>query len=124
MTDKIGSMIIMLKNASSASRPSITVPYSKLRQSIAESLVVRNFVKSLNKKTKKGQNVLEILLAYEDKKPRISGVKRISKPSRRVYFGVKDLRKAFGEQGTIFLSTPKGILSDKDAKKEMVGGEA
>ncbi|MFA6397395.1 MAG: 30S ribosomal protein S8 [Candidatus Paceibacterota bacterium] len=123
MTDPISSMLIMIKNAGNASRDSITVPYSKIKHAIANCLLKEGYVKSVTKKTTKDFPVLEIGVAFRDDKPRINDVKRISKPSRRMYAGVKEIKPFKNGFGIFVLSTPKGILTDKEAKKEMVGGE-
>lgn len=117
-------MIIMMKNASAMGHASITVPYSKLKNAIALCLQKEGYVGEVTKKVKKGNPVLEIALVYIDKKPKISEVERVSKSSRRVYFGMKDLHTVRNGSGLLVLSTPKGILSGKEARKEQVGGEA
>ncbi len=122
--DYIANMIIMMKNASAMGHASITVPYSKLKNAIALCLQKEGYVGEVTKKVKKGNPVLEIALVYIDKKPKISEVERVSKSSRRVYFGMKDLHTIRNGSGLLVLSTPKGILSGKEARKEQVGGEA
>ncbi len=110
----------MIKNAGRAHHETVVVPHSKVKFSIAECLVKEGYLKSVNKKTKKGFPIMELELVYVDETPKITGVDRISKSSCRVYKGVKDLKRSYG---LTILSTPKGILTDKEAKKEMVGGE-
>jgi small subunit ribosomal protein S8 len=122
--DSISNMIIMLKNGSLAGKESISFPYSKLKNAIAECLKKEKYVGQVSKKTKKGFPVLEIELTYIDKKPKITEVERISKQSRRVYFSMKDIHSVRNGSGLLVLSTPKGILSGKEARKEQVGGEA
>ena len=122
--DYIANMIIMMKNASAMGHASITVPYSKLKNAIALCLQKEGYVGEVTKKVMKGNPVLEIALVYIDKKPKISEVERVSKSSRRVYFGMKDLHTVRNGSGLLVLSTPKGILSGKEARKEQVGGEA
>lgn len=124
MTDPIGAMLNMLKNAGNARKPSIIVPFSKLKFAIAECLKAQGYVESVSKKARKGLPYLEIGIRYEQNSPVIHEVKRISKPSRRMYMGVKDIKSIKGGRGMTVLSTPKGILRDKDARKEMVGGES
>ncbi len=114
----------MMKNASLASKETVVFPYSKLKNSICECLVKEGFVKNVAKKVRKDHPVLEVELIYIDKKPKISEVERISKQSKRVYFGMKDIHTVKGGMGLLVLSTPKGILSGKNARKEQVGGEA
>lgn len=114
----------MLKNASRAEKTSIELPYSKLKNAIAECLKKEGYVGNVSKKVKKGLPVLEVELLYKDKKPKINDVQRMSKQSKRVYLGMKDIHQVKSGFGTLILSTPKGILSGKEARKEQVGGEA
>ena len=123
MTDPIGAMLNMLKNAGNAGKPTITVPFSKIKFAIAECLKAQGYVESVSKKTKKNLPYLEIGVQYEGSSPRIHEVSRVSKPSRRMYMGVKDIKPMKYGKGMYVFSTPKGILRDKDARKEMVGGE-
>lgn len=118
--DQIANMINMIKNAGRAGHEFVVVPHSKIKFSIAECLVREGYLKTATKKTKKGFPILELGLVYVDEAPKITGVDRISKSSCRVYKGVKEIRRGYG---LTILSTPKGILTDKEAKKEMVGGE-
>ena len=122
--DPISNMIIMLKNASLARKESVALPYSKVKNAIALCLEKEGYVGKVSKKVKKNQPVLEIELTYVDQKPKIKEVERISKQSRRVYFGIKNIHTVKNGSGLLVLSTPKGILSGKDARKEHVGGEA
>lgn len=122
--DPISDMIIKIKNASNASKDAVTMPYSKLKFAIATTLAKTGFVGAVSKRTKKGRQLLEVAIAYDDAGvPRLHDVKRASKPSRRIYKGVKDLRPVRQGYGVTLLSTPKGILTDREAKKEHVGGE-
>ena len=95
-----------------------------MKDAIIECLKKEGYVSSASKKVKKGVPMLEVILIYTNKKPKITEVERISKQSRRVYFGVKDIRAVKNGLGLLVLSTPKGILSGKEARKEQVGGEA
>ncbi len=115
----------MIKNASRSARTiPVVVPFSGLKLSIAECLKNEGYLSAVTKKAKKGHAVLELELAVKDEMPKVTDVKRISKPSRRVYMGVKEIRPARNGRGITVLSTPKGILTDKQARKEQVGGEA
>lgn len=122
--DPIANLIIITKNGSLAGKETVAVPYSKMAAAILECLKKAGFVSDAVKKTKKGRPVLEVGLLYSDNKPKIAEVERISKQSRRVYFKMKDIHLVRGGRGLLVLSTPKGILSGKDARKEQVGGEA
>ena len=113
-----------MKNGGLARLESVSVPYSKMKNAIGECLMREGYVKQISKKVKKGRPVLEMELLYADKKPKIQEVERISKQSRRIYFGVKDIHSVRSGTGLLILSTPKGILSGKVARKEQVGGEA
>ncbi|MEI7709224.1 MAG: 30S ribosomal protein S8 [bacterium] len=122
--DSIANMLIVMKNASLAGKESVFLPYSNLKNAIAECLKKEGYVSGVAKKVKKEIPVLEVVLKYTDSKPKISEVERISKQSRRVYFGMKDIHTVRAGAGLLVLSTPKGILSGKEARKEQVGGEA
>ena len=82
------------------------------------------YIKQIKKTVKKGFPTLEVELVYGEKKPKITEVERISKQSRRVYFNMKEIHSVRNGSGLLVLSTPKGILSGKEARKEQVGGEA
>lgn len=111
----------MIKNASRNGKETVVVPFSNIKLRIAECLVSNGYLKSANKKSQKGFPVLEVVLAYNDNgQPKVKEVKRISKLSCRVYKGVKDIKTGYG---LAVISTPKGILTDKQARREMVGGE-
>ena len=113
-----------MKNGSLAGKESVFFPYSKMKNAIAECLQKEGYVNGVAKKVRKDQPVLEVGLVYVDKKPKITEVERISKQSRRIYFGMKDIHSVRNGTGVLVLSTPKGILSGKEARKEQVGGEA
>ncbi len=114
-----------MKNAAIVAKRSVTVPFSSVKMAIAACLKDSGFIADFSKKTEKNNvPVLEITLSYPNGVSRISDVKRISKPSRRVYLGVRDIHVVKNGHGITILSTPKGILSNKQARKEQVGGEA
>lgn len=113
----------MIKNASRAGHESTFVPYSKIKHSIAECLVKEGYLKSVEKRVKKGHPILELGIAYVDGTPKVTDVERVSKSSKRVYKGVKEIKPTRNGFGLMVLTTPKGILTDKQARKEMVGGE-
>ena len=121
--DQIANMINMLKNSGRAEHESITVPYSKIKHAIADCLLKEGYISSVSKKTKKGFPTLELGLVYVNGAPKVTGAERVSKSSRRVYKGVKEIKPLRGNYILTVLSTPKGILTEKQAKKEMVGGE-
>lgn len=122
--DKIADMLTVIRNGGQAGKSHVQVPFSRLKQSIAECLVEHGYLAKASKKTlKENKDVLEMELITTGTSPRIKDVKRISKPSRRVYMGVRDIKPYKNGLGTIVLSTPKGILGDNQARKEQVGGE-
>ena len=123
MTDPISDMIIRIQNAYRARKESVVIPFSKLKFEIATALEKEGYIKGVAKKGKKVTKAIELGLVYEGGKPLVQGVKRVSKPSRRVYQKASEIRPVKNGYGSSFISTPKGILLDKDAKKELVGGE-
>lgn len=122
--DSISNMIIMIKNAGLVGKQSVLVPYSKIKNAIALCLKKEGYVSEVSKKVKNGENFIEIGLIYVNDKPKIQEVLRMSKQSKRVYLGMKDIHTVRNGSGLLVLSTPKGILSGKEARKEQVGGEA
>ncbi len=125
VTDPISNMIISMKNGALVSKETVVIPFSKLKYAIAQCLKEHGYVSDVSKKTEKNNTpVLEIALAYQNGESRIHDVKRVSKPSRRTYMSVHDIHPVKNGHGMLILSTPKGILSDKQARKEVVGGEA
>ena len=122
--DPIADMLIQIKNGSLSGRPAVVVPHSKLKLSVLETLKKSGYVEDFSKKTRKSRPVLEVKLAYDaSKKPLVHDVERISKPSKRVYVGVHEVRSVRNGYGIAVLSTPKGVMTDKEARAEHVGGE-
>jgi small subunit ribosomal protein S8 len=121
--DPIGDMIIRIKNATDSKKESVVFPYSKLKASVVDILLKNGYIKSVGKKGKKIQKFIEVGLSYENGLPRISGVDRVSKSSKRIYTKSKDVRKVKNGFGSLIISTPKGIMTDKMAKEANVGGE-
>src|SRR3989344_8491989 len=105
--DPISDMIIQIKNASNRSKKGSMVPHSKVKLAIANSLMKAGFITSVSKKVRKARPVLEINIAYDEKgQSKVHDVKRVSKPSRRSYSGVKELRPLRQGYGLAILSTP------------------
>jgi small subunit ribosomal protein S8 len=123
MVDPISQIIINIKNANVARKATTTLPYSKLKESVLAVLKREGFIKDFAKKGKKVIKTLEIELIYVDGKPRIEGVEQISKQSRRTYTKAKELKSVLNGYGALILTTPNGIMTDKEAKKAKVGGE-
>jgi small subunit ribosomal protein S8 len=122
--DPIGDFIIRLTNAGAINKTSVSVPFSNLKLAIAEKLKDAGYVASVDKKGKKIKKTLEITLIYGARGARIQGVKRISKPGRRMYKSVLEITPVRYGKGNLILSTPAGIMTDKEAKSAKVGGEA
>ncbi len=124
-TDVIGDFIVRLQNAGAIRKPYVSIPYSAYKMAIAEKLKDAGFVKGVEKKGKKIRKTLDVVLKYNEEGMHvISGVRRISKPGRRLYKSVLEIYPVRYGRGALILSTPKGIKTDKEARKEMVGGEA
>jgi len=122
--DTVGDFIIRLKNAGAVGKDTVSVPYSKLRHSIADKLVEAGYVASTATAGKKVQEkTLEVTLSYENGDHKINGVKRVSKPGRRLYTKVADIHPVKFGKGHMILSTPAGILTNDEAKEKKVGGE-
>jgi len=125
VVDPIADFINQLKNAGAAKHEVVSVPFSKFKYAVAHKLKDAGYIKGVAKKGKKTRKSVEIELLYtEEGKARISGVKRVSKPSRRVYERADKIENVKYGKGSLILSTPKGVLTDKEARKEQVGGEA
>ena|SRR3989344_3612145 len=124
VTDSIGDFIIRLKNASAVGKREVMVPYSNLRHAVAETLRKEGYLVSVEKHGKKAKKSLAVELSYlKSGAPRIAGVARVSKPGRRIYGRLIGLRPVKSGKGSLILSTPKGILTDRQARRERVGGE-
>ncbi len=126
ISDRISDFIIRIKNAGRISHKDVMVPHSNLIEKIAEKLQKTDFIGEIKILGDKVSNKRIIVkLKYSEKgKHRIQEVKRISKPSKRVYIKAKEITTVKSNTGAIFISTPKGILTGREAKKEQVGGEA
>jgi small subunit ribosomal protein S8 len=124
MNDAVSDMIIRIKNAVMAGQSTTHIPYSNLKLAIAEKLKQRGFISDIAKRGKKVHRSLELTLGRKtDGGYRFSDVKRISKPGRRIYGGVGEIKPVRGGSGTLVISTPKGILLGDEAVKENMGGE-
>lgn len=123
MHDPIADMLNRIKNAGNAGKELTDIPYSQMKESIAEVLFKQGFIVSYAKKGKKVQKTLEVGIAYDGKKPRVVGVARMSKPSVRSYIKVADIKPVKNGYGLMVISTPKGIMSGDEARKGQVGGE-
>ncbi len=124
MTDPITDMFNRIKNALAAKHTTVEVPFSKIKLKIAEILKKHGFVTDFKRKGRGAKKVIKILLKYNnDGVPAISNLKRISKPGRRIYKKVKEIKKVKDGYGIAIISTPKGLMTDKEARKNKLGGE-
>ncbi len=121
--DAIANMITSLKNAGNAGKDSVAIDFTNLKSNIAEVLKTEGFIRSFEKKMIKGRPMLLINLILENRIPKIKGVTRVSKSSKRIYKKADELRPVKNGYGAMVLSTPKGVMSGRTAKKEGVGGE-
>ena len=122
--DPIADMLVRIKNANAVDHKTVNIPYSNIKFAIATTLEKQGYIGSVSKKGRKITKIIELELVYIDHKTaKIKGLKRISKPSRRVYFRAKDIKPVLNGAGTLILSTPKGIMTGENAKKNLVGGE-
>lgn len=122
--DTISNMIIQIKNAGMAGHDRVFVPYSKLKHSIAEVLKKEHFIKGAEAEMKKGKKILALDLFVEKRVPKINGVERISKPSKRIYKRASEIRPVKNGYGALILSTSQGVMSGREAKQASLGGEA
>ena len=125
MSDPIADMLTRIRNANTAKHDTVDVPASKMKLAIAEILFEEGYIKKYELVNDGNFKSIRITLKYgKDKNDKvITGLKRISKPGLRVYAGKDELPKVLGGLGTAIISTNKGILTDKEARKEGVGGE-
>jgi small subunit ribosomal protein S8 len=124
MTDPIADMLTRIRNATHARKASVDVPYSREKERIARVLVAEGYLASATMVEAEPRSILRIELRYDpQRRPVILGVRRVSRPSLRVYVGAKDIPPVRRGLGINILSTPKGVLVDRDARRENVGGE-
>ena len=124
-TDPIADMLTRVRNANSSRHEIVDIPSSKIKKSIAEILHLEGYIKGFEEIEDGKQGVLRVSLKYHqgNKQRVISGLKRISKPGLRVYVNKDEIPKVLGGLGVAILSTSKGIMSDKKARREGIGGE-
>ena len=124
MTDPIADMLTRIRNANMVSHQSVSMPSSKLKVQLAKLLKEEGFITDYNETTDGKFKVLEITLKYDSKnKPVITKLERGSKPGLRSYSKAKNLPKVLGGMGIAIVSTSKGLLTDRKARKENIGGE-
>lgn len=123
MTDPISDMLTRIRNAHMRNKNKVTVPPSKLRERVLEVLHKEGYIRGFAVIEKDGKSEIEVELKYFDGAPAIKEIDRVSKPGRRVYASVQTLPSVFNGLGISILSTPKGVMSDSEARAQNVGGE-
>lgn len=123
-TDPISDFLTRIRNASSAGKASCSVPHSKLKAAIAKILLDEGFLASVQDgQDSLGHKTLEIALKYVDGEPSINGIERVSKPGLRLYAKSTEIPRVLNGLGVCILTTPKGVMKDRDARRNKLGGE-
>lgn len=123
ITDSIADMLTRIRNAGRVGHPSCEIPASKLKRAIADILVDEGYLAKAEYKEDAIQGIITVTLKYQGKKPVITGIKRISKPGLRVYADAAKMPRVLGGLGIAIISTSKGVMTDKHARAQRVGGE-
>lgn len=124
MTDPIADMLTRIRNANMVGHESVDVPASKMKKSIADILLKEGYIKGFDVIEDNKQGIIRIQMKYgQNKEKVITGIKKISKPGLKVYAKREDIPKVLGGLGIAIISTSKGVITDKEARKENVGGE-
>tara|TARA_B100000609_G_C17065818_1_gene356481 strand:- start:157 stop:555 length:399 start_codon:yes stop_codon:yes gene_type:complete len=124
MSDTLGDMLTRIRNGQTTNKKVVDAPASRFRKNVLEVLKREGFIRNYEEKeAKPGINFFEIELKYYNGKPVITEIKRVSKPGRRVYSSIKNLQKTYNGLGVSILSTPRGVMSDNEAREANVGGE-
>ena len=121
MTDPITDMLNRIRNAQAVSKTEVSIPFSSLKYEIAKILMHQGFIIEIKKRRR--NKIMEITLKYDNEKPAISGLKRISKPGQRIYLKTSEIKPTRGGYGIAIISTPKGLMTNKEARKKKLGGE-
>lgn len=121
--DQISEMLSAIRNAQAVLKSTVVVPFSEFKNEIMKIMEKEGFVEKIEKKGKKAKKTLEITLKYNDGAPAISGLRRVSKPGQRIYVDRRNIKPVRGGYGISLISTPKGLLTNKEARKQNVGGE-
>jgi small subunit ribosomal protein S8 len=123
MSDPIGDMLTRIRNAQMRKKSTVTTPGSRLRASVLDVLQAEGYIRGYSTLEQDGRSELQIELKYYDGEPVIREIERVSRPGRRVYSSVRTIPRVASGLGVSILSTPKGVLSDADAREQNVGGE-
>ena len=120
MTDPIADMLNRIRNAQAVSKETVVIPFSNLKYEIAKILEKQKLVGKIEKKGRKSRKIIEIILEYPAV---ISHLRRISKPGQRIYTSAKEIKPVREGYGILIVSTPKGLMTNKEAKRKKLGGE-
>lgn len=124
ITDPIADLLTRVRNASTAKHDTVDIPASNMKKAIAKILVDEGYVKGMQVTEDNKQGVIKLTLKYgEDKRPAITGLRRVSKPGLRIYASCDKMPKVLRGLGIAIVSTPNGVMTDKQARAENVGGE-
>ena len=124
MSDPLGDMLTRIRNGQNARKSVVSSPASRFRSNVLEVLKREGYIRNyLSVDVRPGLKELQIELKYHEGQPVISEIKRVSRPGRRVYYGIRDLPRVYNGLGIAILSTPRGVLSDNEARTAKVGGE-
>jgi small subunit ribosomal protein S8 len=124
MTDPIADMLSRIRNATSAAHDDVLIPASKIKENIARILADEGYVDTYETVVDESHPAIKIVLRYsEERESAIAGLRRISKPGRRVYKGARELPRVLGGLGVAIISTSRGVMTDRQARREGVGGE-
>ena len=124
ITDSIADLLTIIRNANTQKHESVEIPASNLKKAIVQILLDEGYIKSFTVTEDGKQGVIKVVLKYtEDKAPVITGLRRVSKPGLRIYSDVENLPKVMKGLGIAIISTSKGVMTDRQARKENVGGE-
>jgi len=124
MTDPLSDLLARIRNGQKAKKGTVTSPASKLRANVLEVLKREGFIRGYSEReVRPGVSEIEIELKYHEGQPVIREINRVSTPGRRVYSAIKDLPRVYDGLGISILSTPRGVLSDSEARDQNVGGE-
>jgi len=124
MSDPLGDMLTRIRNGQSAGKSVVSSPASRLRANVLEVLKREGYIRDYSSvEVRAGISELKIELKYHEGTPVISQIQRVSRPGRRVYSGIKELKRVYNGLGISILSTPRGVLSDNEARDANVGGE-
>jgi len=124
VTDSIADMLTRIRNANAAKHDTVKIPASNMKRAIAQILLEEGYIRSFRYHEDDKQGEIEIVLKYGPNKSKvITGLKRVSKPGLRIYSSCEELPRVMKGLGVAILSTPKGVMTDRSARKENVGGE-